>query len=307
MTKIPVGATIARAFHFVVHNFLNILGIMAIPMVVMWIPSLVMRPQMMAASAGMAAQDYSAVARLWAILLPLYAAGFVLMAMQFIGIAELALGTKKTPRWFYFSLGAPVWRLVGSVLFLILVIVLGWLAALLVNVVLGAALKALLGGSMAGWALALSGAIVLVGSVVIWCAYLYSLVRLGFLLIPVIAAREPGFGVARGWALGRGNFWRMFAILLINWLPLIVLEGVVIFGVMFNGAAFPPPHASAAQSAAFQAATQERVMRMMSGIYQYWYITLPVFVVVMVLFYGFGVGVQVFAYSALTSDEVAGS
>ena len=60
-------------------------------------------------------------------------------------------------------------------------------------------------------------------------AYLYSLVRLGFLLIPVIAAREPGFGVARGWALGRGNFWRMFVILIVNWLPLLVLELVLVF------------------------------------------------------------------------------
>ena len=306
MKKIPVGRVIAQAFGFVVRNFLNILGIMAIPMAVMWVPSFLLRPQMMAASAGMAAQDYSQIARLWAILLPFYAVGFVLMAMQFIGIAELALGTKKAPHWFYFSLGAPVWRLVGSVLFLILVIVLGWLAALFVNVMLGAVLKILMGGSTAGWVAALVGAIVLVGSVVIWCADLYSLVRLGFLLIPVIAAREPGFGVAQGWALGRGNFWRMFAILLVNWLPVIVLEGIAVFGVMFSGASFPPPHAPAAQTAAFQAATQERVMHMMTGIYQYWYITLPVFVVLMVLFYGFGVGVQVFAYRALASDEITG-
>lgn len=306
MKKIPVGATIAQAFGFVVRNVLNILGIMIIPMVVMWIPSFAMRPQLTAISARMAARDYSGMAHLWAILLPFYVVGFVLMAMQFIGIAELALDTKKAPRWFYFSLGAPVWRLAGSFLFLILVIVLGWLAAVLVNVVLGAAVKAALGGNMAGWALALTGALVLVGSVVIWCAYLYSLVRLGFLLIPVIAAREPGFGVARGWALGRGNFWRMFAIAVVNWLPLVILEIVLVVTVMFRGVSFPPPHASAQQAAAFQTATQANVASLMNGLYAYWYITLPLFAVLMVLFYGFGVGAQVFAYRSLVSDEVAG-
>ena len=35
-------------------------------------------------------------------------------------------------------------------------------------------------------------------------------------------------------------------------------------------------------------------------------LTFPLFAALMVLFYGFGVGVQVFAYRALVSDEVAG-
>lgn len=306
MRKIPVGATIAQAFGFVIRNFLNILGIMIVPMVVTWIPSFLMRPQLAAASAGLAAHDLSRATHIWAMLLPVYIVGFVLMAMQFIGIAELALDTKKAPRWLYFSLGAPVWRLAGSFLFLILVIVLGWLAAMLVNVALGAAIKAVLGGNTAGWALALAGAVVLVGSIVIWCAYLYSLVRIAFLLIPVIAAREPGFGVARGWALGRGNFWRMFAILLVNWLPLVILEVVLVATVMFRGVSFPSPHASAQQATAFQAATQANVMSLINGLYDHWYITFPLVAVVMVLFYGFAVGAQVFAYRSLVSDEVAG-
>src|ERR1700749_2996857 len=128
MKKIPVGATIAQPFGFVVRNFFNILGIMAVPMLVMWLPSLLLRSQIAAMDARMAAGDYSAVTPLWQFLLPLYVACFLLMAIHFLGLDELAKGTKQAPRWLYFSLGRPIWRLFGSILFLILLIVLGWVA-----------------------------------------------------------------------------------------------------------------------------------------------------------------------------------
>jgi hypothetical protein len=302
MNKIPVGATIARAWRFVVRDFLNILGVSAPVLVLSWIPSfLIYAPDAANPQAAMGS-DPARAAHLVPLLLPLYLAIFLLMGMQLLGIAELASGTKRSPRWFYLSLKWPVWRLFGSMLFLILVI---FLAVLLMAFGYGAfaLFLKLAFNNAAGWALALSSALHLVGGIAAFCAYVYCLVRLTFLLIPVIAAEEPGFAVARGWALGAGNFWRMFALLLTVWIPLFVLEGILIV-TLFAGVHFPPPHASPTQAAAFQAAMNAHVMQVFGNMFTYWYISAPLFVAIMVLFYGFAIGSQVFAYEALKGGDL---
>ena len=95
----------------------------------------------------------------------------------------------------------------------------------------------------------------------------------------------------------------MFAILLVILVPYLVLEFVLLFAVMFKGIPFPPPHASAAQAAAFQAAMNSRGQELMLAVYHYWYICYPVAIAVAVLFYGMGVGAQCFAYRALVTAE----
>jgi hypothetical protein len=302
MNKIPVGATIAHAWRFVVRDFLNILGVSVPVLVLSWIPSfLIYAPGAAHPQAAMGG-DPARAAHLLPMLLPLYLAIFLLMGMQLLGIAELASGTKRSPRWLYLSLKWPVWRLFGSMLFLILVI---FLAVLLVALGYGAfaLLLKLAFNNAAGWALTLSSALHLVGGIAAFCAYVYCLVRLTFLLIPMIAAEEPGFAVARSWALGAGNFWRMFALLLTVWIPLFVLEGILIV-TMFAGVHFPPPHASPAQAAAFQAAMNAHGAQVFSNMFTYWYISAPLFVAIMVLFYGFAIGSQVFAYEALKGGDL---
>jgi hypothetical protein len=307
MNKIPVGATIARAWRFVVRDFLNILGVSAPVLVLSWLPSFLIYAPGAAHPQATMGGDPARAAHLLPMLLPLYLAIFLLMGMQLLGIAELASGTKRSPRWLYLSLKWPVWRLFGSILFLILVVFLG---GLLVGLGYGAfaLLLKLAFNNAAGWALALSSALHLVGGIAAFCAYFYCLVRLTFLLIPVIAADEPGFAVARGWALGAGNFWRMFALILTVWIPLLVLEGILIV-TLFAGAHFPPPHASPAQAAAFQAAMNAHMMTVFNHMFTYWYISAPLFTAIMVLFYGFAIGSQVFAHEALkdgVSTPVAG-
>jgi len=306
MGKIPVGSVIARAWHFVVRDFLNILGVSAPVLILSCVPSILMYVPHASTPEAAMSQDPARIAHLLPMLLPIYVAIFLLMAMQFLGIAELALGTKRSPRWLYLSLGWPVWRLFGSILFLCFVFFLGAVAVILGFGALGLIVKLTLGSNPAGWAAALSGAIFVVGSVALWCAFIYCIVRLIFLLIPMIAAQEPGFAVARGWALGAGNFWRMFALLLIVWLPLILLEVVFIVS-LFRGVSFPPPHASPEQAAAFQAAINAHALQAVNGLFTYWYISVPVFFAAMVLFYGFAIATQVFAYEALKSDPVTGN
>jgi hypothetical protein len=305
MKKIPVGATIARAYRFAFGDFFRILGVLWPAMLLMWLPSFLMRQQMMTLSMQMAARDYSGLREVWPLLLLFYVIAFILIFMQVIGIAQLALDRHKGPVWFYFSLGQPVWRLIGSFLLLIVAIIVGWLAVVLGMIIIGFVLgliAKLVNNSIFG-----TGTAILTGlaGIVLWCGYFYSLVRLTFLLTPVVAAEEEGFALARSWTLGKGNFWRMFAVLLAVFLPFLILEFVFLFEFMFKGVPFPPLHASAAQTAAYQAAINARSMETMNALVHYWYVTYPLFIAIMVVFYGSAVGAQCFAYRALKEDEVS--
>jgi hypothetical protein len=308
MTKIPVGRTIAEAYSFAFRDFLKILGVTWLPMTILWVPGFFLQQRMVAVQQQMTAGDISAFHELWRILLPFYLFAFTLLFMQVIGIAKLALGIKKKPDWFYFSLGKPVWRLIGSCLLLIVAMIVGWLAALLGAIVIGFLTRLLTGAAHNGVVSTIAWIIAVVGTIALWCAYFYAWIRLSFLLVPVVAAEEEGFALARSWTLGLGNFWRMFVILLAVLGPFVILEFVFLLGFMFHGVSFPPAHADAAQTAAFQAAMNARAMQMIGAMNHNWYLTYPAFVVIMVLFYGITVSAQCFAWRALsgTSAPVAG-
>jgi len=305
MTKIPVGATIARAYRFAFGDFLEILGVLWPAMAIMWAPGFFMRQQTMTLSAQMAAHDYSSLRTLWPLLVPLYLAMLVLMFMQVVGVARLALDRLKGKTWFYFDLGKPVWRLIGTFLLLIVAAIIGWIAVVLGGVIIGFLLglisKAANNSAVSMVIAVLSG----LTFIALWCGYFYSSIRLTFLLAPVIAAGEEGFALARSWTLGKGNFWRAFAILLGTLGPFFILEFVLLFGFLFKGVAFPPLHASAAQTAAYQAALNARMLEMMNAIYHYWYLTYPLGIAIMVVFYGLAMGGPCFAYRALTEGEAS--
>lgn len=296
MTKIPVGGTLARTFGFILAEAPRLLSVTAIPMAIMWLPSFFLRDQMIAISTQVATDDMSGLSEVWPAMLGFYALALLLTAMMVIGIARLALGLDRS--WFYLSLGAPVWRLLGSILLLIFVFILGWLAALVVGFVIGFL------GTLAGVA-ALSALLSLLAAAAVFCGYIYCLVRLTFLLLPVIAAEEKSFALVRAWTLSHGNFWRMFAITLIILVPLLVLELVFVFSYLFKGLIIPRAPASPEQMAAFEAAMNTRAAEMMTAFYVNWYITYPLTILVVAIFYGAAIGAQCFAYRNLTEREDA--
>ncbi len=307
MSKIPVGATIVHAYRFAFRDFFRILSVMWLPLAVMWLPGLLLQQRMMALSTQMAMRDYSGLRELLPFLLPFYLVCFVLMFMQFIGIARLALGLPMTSRWFYFSLGRPVWRLIGSMLLLFVAVIVGGiltgLGNVLIPILLGLLSRAVNFPPFTA-TMAFVGAIAML---TIWCGYFYCLVRLPFLLLPVVAAEEEGFALGRSWTLGKGNFWRVFLVLLAIMMPFLVLELALLFGYLFRGVPFPPAHPSAEQTAAFQAAINVRSQAMTNAMYHNWYIVYPAFLIVIVLAYGIWVGAQCFAWRAVTgSAPVAG-
>ena len=302
MTKIPVGRTIAHAYGFAFRDFPRLLGVMWLPIAITWLPGIFLQRYMVAHQAQMPGMP---LRQMWPILLPFYLVGMIVLFMQVIGIAKLALGIKQGPAWFYFSLGKPVWRLIGSILLLVLALIIGWLAVLLGGVVLGfltTLLTRAVNNSLFSGVIGLVSVVLLIA---LWCGYVYALVRLTFLLVPVIAAEEEGFALARAWTLGHRNFWRMFVILLALVGPFFLLELVFIFGYLLHGIPFPPAHASAAQSAAFQAAMNARAMELVGTMTHGWYLNYPVIIIVMVIFYGANIGAQCFAWRTLTEAETS--
>ncbi len=52
-------------YRFTFEGFLRILGVMWPSLLLMWVPGILLRPQMMALSAQMASQNYSGLRELW--------------------------------------------------------------------------------------------------------------------------------------------------------------------------------------------------------------------------------------------------
>ncbi len=180
MAKIPVGATIARAYRFTFEGFLRILGVMWPSLLLMWVPGILLRPQMMALSAQMASQNYSGLRELWPVFVLFYPMMLVLLVMQVIGIAQLALDRHKGPAWFYFSLGKPVWRWIGSFLLLIAVMLVGWLVVALADVAVVALLRALMGSAGNVALTVILGLVIFIFVLASFCALFYCWIRLSF-------------------------------------------------------------------------------------------------------------------------------
>ena len=298
MTKIPVGATIVQAYRFAFGNFVRILAVVWAAWLVVAVLGFVMMRTTMTFSTAMAVRDFHAVGNMLALLIPFYLVALLLMFVQISGIARLALGRLPTPLYFYFSLDRGVWRLIGKSLLAIVIMIAAYVILVVTGIVVAAAARLLGGGT--GVLMALVAAIALIVGIL---AYFYGAVRLTFFLTPVVLAEEQS-GLKRAWALGRGNFWRAFAVLLAIFLPVVVLEFAWLLGPW--GPGLPPAPsmpATAAQLAAHNTAMAQWNEQLMGTIYGAWYITAPVFLLITILFYGAMVGAQCFAYRAVTAED----
>jgi len=302
MDKIPVGQTVARAYSFAFKDFLKILGVIWVPFVIIMAGTLALGSQLKAFNVALTTRNFAALEPVLALLVPVYLIYFVFIAMQIVGITQVALGKRQGSPYFYFSVGAPLWRLIGAYLLVILLFV----AAIFV-VVFGAGIVAAIftavtgvtkGAKPSGATAIVLGLGVLVLAPVIYCAFIYALVRQTFLLTPVVIAEEK-IGLRRAWSLGRGNFWRMFLIILALLVPFIIIEGIFLLGFMWHG--LPPTAARGATPEQIQAWSEASTQRMLD----YWYLVYPIYLVISVVFYGYICGAQSFAYRALVPAEKA--
>jgi hypothetical protein len=231
----------------------------------------------------------------------LYPIVLVLFFVQITAVTEVALGQPAGPSWFHFPIGKnkKMWRLLGGFVTAALAIT-GVAAAFAVG---GYLLLLLAGLALKAAAPNVATAVIgLAAAILILAAYgglIFLVVRFFFLLAPVNIA-EQRLGVGRAWLLSRGNFWRLFLIVLAILLPVAAVE----YGLMFAVAGLPPmPHGAGPQ--AMQAARLAWQVTALSAAVRYWYIAVPIFAALMVLYLGSGCAAQAFAYRALAEGETS--
>lgn len=293
MAKIPVGATVAHAYSFTIKNFLNILGAMWLPILALLAAFVIAGALTMNMGIDVSA-DPASVLRAAPLFLLAYVVAILCSLMPWIAVTEKALGLREGPVFFYFSFGKPLWRLLGSFLLLVLVLAGGGIAIGLIAAVIGAALGvAAASGDGAGLGLTAVAVPVLV--IALWAFFIYALVRLTFLLLPVTVA-ERRVGIWGSWKLMRGNFWRAFLVLLCIFIPILIVEIVVL--VMLGAPLVPPAEESPEAAMRFLVETIDFYISL-------WYLIVPIFLAIGVIMTGVFVGAQSFAYRTLTAASGA--
>jgi len=298
MSKIPVGAIIAHAYRFAFEKFPAVLGVVWLPWALLCAGNYLAIGSMSTLLAAAAAQPETALhfgSIIWLVNLLTY----TMMAVQFIGVTKLAFGLPVSSRYFYFSLDKSLLRLLAA----IVAIFLSMIVAVVVVIVGGALLVFLI--NLLPLPVSAATLLKALVFVVAFSAFVYFIIRLTFLITPVVVVEER-IGLVRSWKLGRGNFWRMFAIFLSVVVPLVALELILIFGFLWHGLPpMPQPNATAQQIAANQANIVAWYAASIGEITRYWYIVYPVFLVISAIFTGLLAGAQTFAYRALTTGAEA--
>jgi len=136
----------------------------------------------------------------------------VVRSMVLVGLLQLALGRRKGPVFAYFSLGAPVWRMLGALLLAFIII---WVLAAI-----------LAGACVAIWfavnTLPQANLIRVAAIVVAACLFIYAMFRLVF-FVPAVVVAEERIDLGRSWQLGGGNFWRIILTILATFIPAAII------------------------------------------------------------------------------------
>jgi len=220
----------------------------------------------------------------------IWLAALVLRTMIIVGVLETALDMRQGPQFFYFSLGAPVWRLIGA--FIIAII-----AAIVV---------ALLAGGAAGiaiwtaehYAAGTAGLVkfIAIAAAVLWM--IYFCVRL-FYFLPTTVVAEGRIALGRAWSLGGGNFWRVVALWLATFLPIVIVAGILsaaIFGMQEHDMLMAVLKSASPAAAMHTVFSQYGLFLVALAVYEIAYLTLLL---------GLGLGAMASAYKGATAPEAA--
>ena len=225
MKKIPLEGTLVGAYRFLFTNIVSIIGVMWFPMVL--VAAVIVGGVYLAVPHAWLVGDFShfrpeqtLTAPIWLARLAIFVVSLLAGAMIAVGLMRHALGLKQSTTLIYFSLGAPVWRMLGALLLGTLIII---ALAIGCGVLIG--LTAAFGAKLFVHGYAVAGAVVL--GLIIVCAFFYVGFRL-FFFLPAVVVAEERIGLGRSWELGRGNFWRMFFVYLLAVIPVGFVAGMVL-------------------------------------------------------------------------------
>jgi hypothetical protein len=213
MNKLPVRETVASAYRFTFGELGTIIGLIWLPMVA--IAVLEFLPYGLGDANLSPDQDPNALGAAALRGIVFWLVSVLLYACVNVAVTRQALGLRKGPAIAHFNLGRTEFRVWGALLLLV---------AILFTLIFGMVLAVIAAGAIAqaiGSAVA-AGAAVTVVLIAGFCLLLVSMLRLGFLLVP-IAVVEEKIGFERGWLLTRGNFWRIATVLFAVTLPTFVV------------------------------------------------------------------------------------
>lgn len=233
MNRIPIGATLDDAYRFFFRNFLAIVG-------TAWFPALVFATLVGAFLIALVPHGWQLPQtvepegfadflrprlHLLFLSMPVIAiSGLLAGAMIKVGILERALGLRTGRTLFYFSLGAPVWRMaaVSLVNFLVLLVL------MVIEIIAAVALHHAVAAQVSsGWVILFN-----IVQVIGWIAlFVYCNVRL-FFFLPAVVVAEQRLGLARSWSLGGGNVGRAIVVFLAVVLPVGFVTSMIGNGLM---------------------------------------------------------------------------
>ena len=233
MKKIPLEATLGGAYRFLFTKIISIVGTIWLPLLLFaglaaGLVCLVVPHEWLAGNwQALDLKHFDPEQFPWEKLLPLLyvwpvivVSVLIVVAMIMVGLMRHALDPKKKMTFIFFSLGAPVWRMLGAFLLSgILVAIAALVASLVVQLIIHFAV------SMAPRPAAEASEIVL--NILVALFMLYVSCRL-FFFLPAVVVAENRIGISRSWELGGGNVWRIFFVFLLIVVPVAFVAGVVL-------------------------------------------------------------------------------
>lgn len=302
MQKLPVGATIAHAYRFAFSDFLKIVGRIWVPWAIMSVFGIFFLPQIIGILEALGRRDFTAALHQSWIFIPLLIVTFTLYCSQIASVVQLALQPSPEQVLYHFSLGKPVWRLLGAYLLAVPVYLLAFLGVFVVSIIVGFLLGMLAVLGNAKVVLGLAGG---AGALLAYAGIIAVTIRAVWLLAPITVA-EQKISLSRAWAASRGNFWRLLLVLIAIMLPFWIFQRVMLFALMPDGVTMSAPaDASAEVKAAVFANVMNWAANMLGAFLHYWYITYPLGLVWAAIYLGATFGGQAFTYRALMEGEAS--
>lgn len=312
MQKIPVGQTIGQAYAFAFGKYFPILGVLWLPFLLLAIAAyfavvpmlslfgdIVQQAALHPHEQGLPLERMQQLQQMNGRILAFDVLELAALSVISVGLVKEAMGVRKGFRPAYLAFGLEELLVAGAYFLLWILLFVALLVAFMGGAILVVALGAVLGAhaDQATIAARMGGVGALVGLIGV-CAMIYLAVRLAFFIVPVTVA-EREFGVFRSWELTQGNFWRIFAVLFVCWVPiLIVMQALfwTVLGLSIIPAAIAEGHRHAPKDPAMVRAVFNVVW---SSLKRSWPYLAAAFVLPAPVFYGLIFGPAAFAYRAL--------
>ena len=209
MRRIPVVATIRDAYVFTATHLGGVIGLIWVPMVMATVMGFFSLQRYYADfSDALISNNAAALAPSLLMMLCYLVAAMLLQAIMYVAVVQMALGARAAPAIAHFAFGNLEWRMFRAFLAFVGICLVVMVPIILVG---SAVLKA--GGR----------AVDPVQMQLIFFAVIALAMPRFFALLPAIVVAETGPVLRRAWMLSAGNFWRLLAVLLAIFGPILLL------------------------------------------------------------------------------------